>query len=69
LNSRPDSCYAYLLEHNINFRMKAKINQDLQIKNFVKSGKKEAIITVHPNKSSIQICEEKRFSSKPITLR
>ncbi len=61
--------YAYLLQHNISFCMRAKTNQSLLIKDFVKSGKKEAIVTFNPNKSSIKTCNEKGLSSKPITLR
>jgi hypothetical protein len=61
--------YAYLLKHNIHFCMRAKTNQSLLIKDFVKSGKKEAIVTFEANKSSIETCKEKGLSSKPITLR
>lgn len=61
--------YAYLLQRNISFCMRAKSNQDLLIKAFVKSGKKEAIVTFNPNKPSIKTCEEKGLSAKPITLR
>lgn len=61
--------YAYLLKQNISFCMRAKTNQSLVIKDFVKSGKREAIVTFEPNKPSIKTCEEKRLSTKPITLR
>ncbi len=61
--------YAYLLQHNIAFCMRAKSNQDLLVKAFVKSGKKEAIVSFTPNKPSIKTCEEKGLSSKPVTLR
>lgn len=61
--------YAYLLKHNINFCMRAKTKQSLLIKDFVKSEKKEAIVTFNPNKSSLQTCKEKGLSSKPIKLR
>lgn len=61
--------YAYLLERNINFCMRAKTNQSLLIKDFVKSGKREAIVTFEPNKPSIKTCEEKGLPTQPITLR
>ncbi len=61
--------YAYLLQRNISFCMRAKTNQSLLIKGFVKSGKREAIVTFEPNKPSIKTCEEKGLSTKPITLR
>jgi hypothetical protein len=49
--------------------MRAKSNQDLLIKDFVKSGKKEAIVTFKANQPSIKTCEEKGLSTQPITLR
>ena len=61
--------YAYLLQQNISFCMRAMTNQSLLIKDFVKSGKKEAIVTFEPNKPSIKTCEEKGLTSKPVTLR
>jgi hypothetical protein len=61
--------YAYLLEKNIKFCMRAKTNQSLLIKDFVKSGKKEALVTFEPNKPSVKTCEEKGLSTQAITLR
>ena len=61
--------YAYLLQHNISFCIRAKTNQSLLIKDFVKSGKREAVVTFTPNKPSIKTCEEKGLSTQPITLR
>jgi len=61
--------YAYLLEKNISFCMRAKTNQSLLIKDFVKSKKRESIVTFEPNKPSIKTCEEKGLSTKPIRLR
>jgi len=61
--------YAYLSQHNVRFCMRAKTNQSLLVKAFVKSGKSEAIVTFHPNRPSIQTCKEKGLSTQPITLR
>jgi len=61
--------YAYLLEQNISFCMRAKTNQSLLIKDFIKSGKRESIVTFYANKTSIKTCEEKGLSTKPIRLR
>lgn len=61
--------YAYLQKQNISFCVRAKTNQDLRIKDFVKSGKRESIVTFYPNKPSIKTCEEKELSTKPIKLR
>jgi hypothetical protein len=61
--------YAYLSQRNISFCMRAKTNQSLLIKEFIKSGKKESIVTFEPNKPSIKTCEEKGLSTAPITLR
>lgn len=61
--------YAYLLDKNISFCIRAKTKQSLLIRDFVKSGKKEALVSFEPNKPSIKTCEEKGLSTKPITLR
>ncbi len=61
--------YAYLLQRNISFCIRAKTNQSLFIKDFVNSGKREAIVTFTPNKPSMKTCEEKGLSTQPITLR
>mgnify|MGYP000175641097 CR=1 FL=1 len=61
--------YAYLLQHNIRFCMRAKTNQCLLVKDFVKSGKSEAIVTFEANAPSVQTCEKKGLSTKPVTLR
>lgn len=61
--------YAYLLQRNISFCMRAKTKQSLVIKEFVASGKTEAIVTFEPNKSSIRTCKEKGLSTKGISLR
>ena len=49
--------------------MRAKTNQSLLVKEFVQSGKSEAIVTFHPNSPSIKTCKEKGLSTQPITLR
>ncbi|KAI3387017.1 hypothetical protein SNEBB_001122, partial [Seison nebaliae] len=61
--------YAYLLHRNISFCMRAKTKQNLLIRQFVASGKKEAVVTLKPNKPSIETCKEKGLSTQPITLR
>ena len=61
--------YAYLLQKNIKFCMRAKAKQSLLIKEFVASGKEEAIVTFEPNKPSIKTCKEKGLSTQAITLR
>ena len=61
--------YALHIKHNHHFCMRAKTNQSLIVKDFIKSKKKEAVVTFHPNKSSIETCNKKGLSTKPITLR
>lgn len=61
--------YTYHIKHNHAFCMRAKTNQNLAIKAFVKSGKKETIITFKPNKGSIKTCKEKCLPIAPIRLR
>jgi len=61
--------YALHIKHNHHFCMRAKTNQSLIVKDFIKSKKKEAVVTFHPNKSSIDTCKEKGLSIKPLKLR
>jgi len=61
--------YVYLLQNNISFCMRAKAKQNLLIKAFVESGKKESIVSFKPNKTSLQTCKEKGLSTQAITLR
>lgn len=61
--------YAYLLQRNIKFCIRAKTNQDLQVKEFVASGKTEDIICFKPNKSSIETCNDKGLATEDIFLR
>jgi len=49
--------------------MRAKTNQSLIVKDFIKSQKKEAVVAFYPNKSSIQTCKEKGLSASSISLR
>jgi len=60
--------YTYLLQSNIHFCMRAKTHQDLQVKRFVASGKKQAIITLQPRPRSIKTCRQKGLPTTPIRL-
>ena len=51
------------------FCMRAKTNQCLMVKAFIKSNKKESIVTYTPNKTSIKTCEENGLPTTPIKLR
>lgn len=61
--------YAYFCAHDQAFCMRAKVNRNLFCKAFVESGKAEQIITLPPNKFSIEQCRNKGLSAKPLTLR
>ena len=61
--------YALHIKHNHHFCMRAKTNQSLIVKDFIKSKKKDALVTFYPNKSSIETCKKKGLSTKPLTLR
>jgi len=61
--------YAYHLKHNRVFCIRTKTNQELAIKDFINSGKKQDIIEYLPNKTSQQTCQDKGLSIKPIKLR
>jgi hypothetical protein len=49
--------------------MRAKTRQNLIIKDFIKSNKREAIVEFKPNKSSIQTCFDKGLPTQNIKLR
>ena len=49
--------------------MRAKANQNLRIKEFVKSNKKEDVVTFIQNKPSQKTCIEKGIPATPIKLR
>ncbi len=51
------------------FCMRAKTNQNLQFKQFVDSGKAQAIITLQPNKRSIEQCQKKGLPTESLILR
>ena len=61
--------YALHIKQNHAFCMRAKTNQNLAIKAFVESNKKEAVVTFEPNKPSIKTCTEKGIPITPIKLR
>ena len=61
--------YAIHLQKKINFCIRARTSKELVIKNFIASGKKDAIVEFTPNKPSIKTCTEKGLSTKPIKLR
>jgi len=61
--------YAYLMKRNIQFCMRIKSDQQLVVKKFIKSGKKEDIITFSPDRGAIRTCKEKGLSCRPIKLR
>jgi len=61
--------YALHIEHNHAFCVREKTRQNLVIKAFIKSNKKEAIVTLKPNKTSVRTCKEKGLPITPITLR
>ena len=61
--------YAFHIKHKHSFCMRAKTQQSLVVKDFIKSNKKQAIVTIKPNKPSIQTCLDKGLSSAPIKLR
>jgi len=51
------------------FCMRAKINLGIHFKQFADSGKAEEIITLKPNKKSIEKCQEKELPTDPLSLR
>ncbi len=61
--------YAFHLHNKQSFCMRTKTKQSLVVKDFIKSNKRQAIVTIKPNKPSIKTCVEKGLSIAPIKLR
>ena len=61
--------YAHHRAHHLSFCMRAKINRGLPFKRFVESNKQQAVVTLHPNKRSIEQCAERGLPITPIRLR
>ena len=61
--------YTLHIQHKQAFCMRSKTNQCRIVKDFIKSNKKESIVTYAPNKTSIKTCEEKGLPTTPIKLR
>lgn len=61
--------YALYEAKNLPFCMRAKINRGKQYKAFADSGEAQTVITLTPNKRSIEQCKEKGLPIHPIRLR
>ncbi|NOQ35413.1 MAG: IS4 family transposase [Methylococcaceae bacterium] len=61
--------YALHIQQKNFFCMRAKTGQSLAIKAFVKSNKREEIIEIKPNKTSIQTCVDRGLPTEIIKLR
>jgi hypothetical protein len=61
--------YALHRQLGRHFCMRSKVRQCLLSQVFVKSGKKETVVTFTANKTTLKTCNEKGLNAKPITLR
>jgi hypothetical protein len=61
--------YALHIKHKNFFCIRTKTQQSLDVKAFIKSNKKEEIIEIEPNKTSIQTCLDKGLPTDTIKLR
>jgi len=61
--------YALYEAKNRTFCMRAKINRGKQYKAFADSGEAQTIITLTPNKKSLEQCKEKGLPIHPLKLR
>lgn len=61
--------YMHHIQHNLSFCIRAKTNQDIVVKDFIASNKKEALVTFQPGKQALRICKEKGLPVTPVTLR
>ena len=61
--------YTLYMTKNQSFCMRAKINQGLLFKQFAESGQAQTVITLDPNKRSVEQCIEKGLPTCPLKLR
>jgi hypothetical protein len=61
--------YTFYVTKKLPFCMRAKINRGLLFKQFAESGKAQAVITLEPNKRSVEKCIEKGLPTDPLKLR
>jgi hypothetical protein len=61
--------YALYTAKNLPFCMRAKINLGLLFKQFAESGQVQTVITLEPNKRSVEQCLEKGLPTRPLRLR
>ena len=61
--------YTYHIQHNLSFCVRAKTNQDIIVKEFIASNKKQALVTFSPGKKMLRACQEKGLPTTPVTLR
>lgn len=61
--------YSLHIYHKNYFCIRAKTQQLLAVKEFIKSNKREEIIEIVPNKTSIQTCLDRGLPINPIKLR
>jgi hypothetical protein len=61
--------YTFYVTKKLPFCMRAKINCGLLFKQFSESGKAQAVITLEPNKRSVEKCIEKGLPTDPLKLR
>jgi len=61
--------YALYREKQLAFCMRATVGSNRLVKDFIKSGKAETIVTFKPSKKATETCQVKGISSAPIRLR
>lgn len=57
------------IQHNLSFCIRTKTNQDIVVKEFIASHKKDALVTFHPGNQARRVCKEKGLPITPVTLR
>jgi hypothetical protein len=61
--------YVLHIKENLSFCMRARVNRGLEFKHFAESGERERVITLRPNKKSVEQCRQMGLSAQPIKLR
>ena len=61
--------YATHRAQHVAFCMRAKVNRGVEFRRFVDSGAQHAVVTLRPNKRSLEQCIERGLSVEPMQLR
>ena len=61
--------FALMLSRNVHFCVRVKVGFNTEVKRFIRSRRRDKIITLHPNNKAKKDCNERGIDETPIKLR